>query len=48
VNNYYANVITRCFVAEGVSHKHGLFLADLIDGEERYLQVSQMTKKPKF
>lgn len=39
LNNHYSDVITRCFMAEGVSHKHSLYLADLVESSDSYFQV---------
>ena len=37
--NNYTDIISRCFVAEGVNHKHSIYLADLNEEEEKYFQV---------
>ena len=37
--NTYSETVTRCFIAEGVSHKHSIYLADLVEEKDKYFQV---------
>jgi hypothetical protein len=38
----YTDVLTRCFIAEGVCHKHSIFVADLSEDKEKLFQVSTL------
>ncbi|CAF0709642.1 unnamed protein product [Brachionus calyciflorus] len=36
--NYYSDIVTRCFIAEGVVHKHAIYVADLIEEKEKLFE----------
>jgi hypothetical protein len=37
--NNFSDIVSRCFIAEGVSYKHSIYLADLVDDQDRIFQV---------
>lgn len=37
--NNYADIVTRCFIAEGVTHKHSIYVAKLNEDEKSLFQV---------
>jgi hypothetical protein len=38
--NFYTDIISRCFIAEGVTYKHSIFVADLTEEKRHLFQVS--------
>ena len=38
-DNNYADIVTRCFIAEGITHKHSIYVANLNEDKESLLQV---------
>lgn len=41
--NSFTDIVTRCFLAEGIVHKHALFVADLTESKEHLLKVPRPT-----
>lgn len=37
--NSYTDIITRCFIAEGIAHKHAIYIADLNEDIEHLTRV---------
>lgn len=37
----FTDVLKRCFIAEGVFHKHSIYIADLNESSDRLLNVSR-------
>ena len=37
--NTYTDIIARCFLAEGITHKHSVYVADLEEDFKHLLQV---------
>jgi elongator complex protein 4 len=37
--NFYTDIISRCFIAEGVTYKHSIFVADLTEDKNHLFQV---------
>ena len=38
-DNNYADIVNRCFIAEGITHKHSIYVANLNETKESLFQV---------
>ena len=38
-DNHYADIVNRCFIAEGITHKHSIYVANLNEDKESFFKV---------